>query len=211
MGCCENELKIYAVTEFVEGGNLKEVGHLTPTPIITVFVISNLLHPLLILLQLILKSITTSKPIKWRLRISFAEDCARALAYLHARQIIHRDLKSENLLLTANKRIKVCDFGLSRETPRNVEERRRLSFCGTDAYMAPEIVLGMPFDTSVDIFSFGIILLELIFGVVGDAPGKRAGGVRGGYEHCGNFINQYPPPPNTFLRSVASYPQSLFS
>jgi LIM domain kinase 1 len=50
-------------------------------------------------------------PFPWRLRLSFAVDVARAVAYMHARKCMHRDLKPENLLLTENYRVKVCDFG----------------------------------------------------------------------------------------------------
>lgn len=53
-------------------------------------------------------------PFPWRLRISFATDIARALAYLHARNTMHRDLKGENLLVSDNERLKACDFGLAR-------------------------------------------------------------------------------------------------
>ncbi|KAJ3124790.1 hypothetical protein HK100_011115, partial [Physocladia obscura] len=95
-------------------------------------------------------------------------DVAKAIAYLHSRGIIHRDLKSDNLLVTENKRIKVCDFGFSRPYPTNAQETRRLSFCGTDAYMAPEIILCMEFDQKVDIFSYGVILCELAVNAVAD-------------------------------------------
>ncbi|KAJ3288037.1 hypothetical protein HK104_008351, partial [Borealophlyctis nickersoniae] len=139
MGSCVHDNKVYLVTEFVPGGNLK---------------------------QWILD---TTKEFPWRLRISFATDIARALAYLHAHKIIHRDLKSENLLITENRRIKICDFGFSREAARTTDERRKLSFCGTDAYMAPEIMLGMSFDETVDIFSFGVILCEILTRTVADA------------------------------------------
>lgn len=50
-------------------------------------------------------------PLPWRLRLSFAIDIVRALAYLHARQCLHRDLKGENLLITDNLRVKMTDFG----------------------------------------------------------------------------------------------------
>jgi LIM domain kinase 1 len=102
-----------------------------------------------------------SKPLPWRLRLSFATDIARALAYLHARKCIHRDLKGENLLLTANGRLKITDFGFARIAARNQEESRRLTFCGTDAYMSPEILLGFEFDLPTDIFSMGVILAEI--------------------------------------------------
>ncbi|KAJ3213967.1 hypothetical protein HK099_007097 [Clydaea vesicula] len=138
MGVCIHENKCYIVTEYVGGGNLKEL------------------------------LLDATKNLDWREKLSFAIDSARAMVYLHSREIIHRDLKSENFLLTDNKRLKVCDFGLSRETPITPEDVQSLSFCGTDAYMAPEMMLCMPFDTSVDIFSFGIIILEIIFRVVAD-------------------------------------------
>ncbi|KAF8622800.1 hypothetical protein AX15_006728 [Amanita polypyramis BW_CC] len=98
----------------------------------------------------------------WRLRVSFATDVARALAYLHARKCIHRDLKGENLLVTSNGRLKITDFGFARIAARNEEESKRLTFCGTDAYMSPEILLGNEFDLPTDIFSLGIIFCEIV-------------------------------------------------
>ncbi|KIJ61262.1 hypothetical protein HYDPIDRAFT_97020 [Hydnomerulius pinastri MD-312] len=102
-----------------------------------------------------------NKPFPWRLRLSFATDIARALAYLHARKCIHRDLKGENLLVTANGRLKITDFGFARIAARNEEESKRLTFCGTDSYMSPEILLGEEFDLPTDIFSLGIIFCEI--------------------------------------------------
>jgi LIM domain kinase 1 len=83
------------------------------------------------------------------------------MAYLHARHCIHRDLKPENLLITANGRIKVTDFGFARIMAQTVEETRRLTFCGTDSYMSPEILMGDAFGLETDIFSLGIIFCEL--------------------------------------------------
>ncbi|KAK0463124.1 kinase-like domain-containing protein [Desarmillaria tabescens] len=103
-----------------------------------------------------------SKPFPWRLRLSFATDIARALAYLHARKCIHRDLKGENLLVTSNGRLKITDFGFARIAARNEEELKRLTFCGTDSYMSPEVLLGDEFDLPTDIFSLGIILCEIV-------------------------------------------------
>lgn len=93
--------------------------------------------------------------------MSFATDITRALAYLHARKCIHRDLKGENLLVTANGRLKITDFGFARIAARNEEESKRLTFCGTDSYMSPEILLGHEFDLQTDIFSLGIIFCEI--------------------------------------------------
>jgi len=102
-----------------------------------------------------------NKPFPWRLRISFATDIARALAYLHARKCIHRDLKGENLLVTTNGRLKITDFGFARIAARNEEESKRLTFCGTDSYMSPEILLSKEFDLPTDIFSLGMIFCEI--------------------------------------------------
>lgn len=82
-------------------------------------------------------------PFPWRLRISFATDIARALAYLHARNTMHRDLKGENLLVSDNERLKACDFGLARVahavvngSGNNDADARKPSdmytYCGTD-------------------------------------------------------------------------------
>lgn len=101
------------------------------------------------------------KPFPWRLRLSFATDVARALAYLHARRCIHRDLKGENLLVTSNGRLKITDFGFARIAARNADESKRLTFCGTDSYMSPEILLGNEFDLPTDIYSLGVIFCEI--------------------------------------------------
>lgn len=76
-------------------------------------------------------------------------------------QCIHRDLKGENLLLTANLRLKITDFGFARIAARNASESKRLTFCGTDAYMSPEILLGTPFDLPTDLFSLGVVFSEI--------------------------------------------------
>ncbi|PPR02831.1 hypothetical protein CVT24_002228 [Panaeolus cyanescens] len=123
--------RIFIVSEFIENGNVRLYIH------------------------------DKSKPFPWKLRISFATDVARALAYLHARKCIHRDLKGENLLVTTNGRLKITDFGFARIAARNEEESKRLTFCGTDSYMSPEILLGDEFDLPTDIFSLGIIFCEI--------------------------------------------------
>jgi len=102
-----------------------------------------------------------NKPLPWRLRLSFATDIVRAVSYLHARQCIHRDLKPENLLITANGRVKVTDFGFARIVAQTAEETRRLTFCGTDSYMSPEILIGEAFGLETDVYSLGIIFCEL--------------------------------------------------
>jgi LIM domain kinase 1 len=101
-------------------------------------------------------------PFPWRLRVSFVIDVTRGLAYLHARNCLHRDLKGENLLVTENERLKICDFGFARIAARNEEEMRRMSYCGTDGYMSPEILMGEEFGLPTDVFSLGVIFIEIV-------------------------------------------------
>ncbi|KAG0349012.1 hypothetical protein BG005_011224, partial [Podila minutissima] len=132
MGICKRKKRFYIITEFLPLGNLRQWIQ------------------------------DESKEFGWDTRISFAIDISLALAYLHHKNIIHRDLKGENLLVSENMRIKVCDFGFSRVEAKDDDEMRRISYCGTDGYMAPEILLGEDFDCSVDVFSFGVILSEMM-------------------------------------------------
>ncbi|CAM9271886.1 unnamed protein product, partial [Sphacelaria rigidula] len=88
-------------------------------------------------------------------RVRMALDISRSMAYLHSRDppIIHRDLKSLNLLLASdNVTVKLCDFGLVRTT---------VTAAGTPAYMAPELLQGRPFNKTVDVYAFGILLWEV--------------------------------------------------
>ncbi|KAG8770370.1 hypothetical protein FRC15_004112, partial [Serendipita sp. 397] len=129
-----------------------------PPPSNTIYIISEFIPSGNLRTYLFNKSL----PLPWRLRLSFATDIARALAYLHARNCIHRDLKGENLLVTSNGRLKITDFGFARIAARNLEESKRLTFCGTDSYMSPEIQIGQEFGLPTDIFSLGVIFCEII-------------------------------------------------
>jgi serine/threonine protein kinase len=75
------------------------------------------------------------------------------MLYVHRKNIIHRDLKSDNLLVTGEGTIKLCDFGLARTTTR--EGTDYTAQIGTMEYMAPEVINSEPYDKSVDVFSFG--------------------------------------------------------
>jgi serine/threonine protein kinase len=101
--------------------------------------------------------------IGWERALGFALDMARGINTLHTWKtpIVHRDLKSLNLLVNSEWRVKVADFGLSRfTTGTNLETFKKL--CGTFAYCAPEIFGGFSFTTKSDVYSMGIVLWELI-------------------------------------------------
>jgi len=83
-----------------------------------------------------------------------------AVYFLHRNNIIHRDIKPENILIGDNDLLKLCDFGWAKEL--NVNNRN--TFCGTLEYMAPEIVGCEKYDCSVDVWSLGILLYELLMG-----------------------------------------------
>lgn len=91
--------------------------------------------------------------------IRFGVDIARGVNYIHQKcNIIQRDLKARNILVDVHLNAKVADFGLSRIK----EEDAGMTACGTPAWTAPEIVKLEPYDEKVDVYSFGIVMWELI-------------------------------------------------
>jgi len=87
-----------------------------------------------------------------------------AIQYVHSLGIAHRDLKPENLLLSGEEGkadfIKIADFGLSKD----FGEEQLSTSCGTPDYVAPEVLMGEPYDKSVDIWSIGVITYVLLCG-----------------------------------------------
>jgi len=110
-------------------------------------------------LQVVLKKQSEYK-LDWDERVQMALDVARGVDYLHTFKspIIHRDLKSSNLLVTQDMRVKVGDFGAS----RHIIPSGLMSCCGTPVYMAPEVLRGEKYDEQADIYSFGIVMWEIM-------------------------------------------------
>ncbi|XP_055728187.1 serine/threonine-protein kinase PAK 5-like isoform X3 [Salvelinus fontinalis] len=86
----------------------------------------------------------------------------RALSYLHTQGVIHRDIKSDSILLTSDGRIKLSDFGFCAQVSKEVPKRK--SLVGTPYWMAPEVISRLPYGTEVDIWSLGIMVIEMIDG-----------------------------------------------
>jgi len=140
LGLCKDPSGIYIVTEFIPGGDLRS------------------------------KLKNENMQLSWLLRVKIAIDVAYAMNYLHSKNMIHRDLKSQNLLVCEDWKIKVCDFGFARKAEAKADY---LTMCGTDEWMAPEVGLGEKYDTRADVFSYGMVLCEL---VTRRKPPKRAPG-----------------------------------
>nr|XP_028564160.1 LIM domain kinase 1 isoform X1 [Podarcis muralis] len=137
----------------------------------------------------------------WSQRVSFAKDIAAGMAYLHSMNIIHRDLNTHNCLVRENKSVVVADFGLARlmvdeknqlATLKKPDRRKRYTVVGNPYWMAPEMINGRSYDEKVDVFSFGIILCEIIGRVSAD-PDYLPRTLDFGLNVRG-FLDRYCPP-----------------
>uniref|UniRef100_A0A6N2LUP3 non-specific serine/threonine protein kinase n=1 Tax=Salix viminalis TaxID=40686 RepID=A0A6N2LUP3_SALVM len=129
IGACTESPHLCIVTEFMHGGNLYDYLHKN--------------HNVLKLPQL----------------LKFAIDVCKGMEYLHQNNIIHRDLKTANLLMDTQNVVKVADFGVARFQNQGGVMTAET---GTYRWMAPEVINHQPYDQKADIFSFAIVLWELV-------------------------------------------------
>uniref|UniRef100_A0A453DJ87 Protein kinase domain-containing protein n=1 Tax=Aegilops tauschii subsp. strangulata TaxID=200361 RepID=A0A453DJ87_AEGTS len=128
-GACTKQRKYLIVTEYMAGGNLYDFLHK---------------HNNTLELSLILR---------------IAIGISKGMDYLHQNNIIHRDLKSANLLIGDGQVVKIADFGVSRQRS---QEGDMTAETGTYRWMAPEVINHKPYDHKADVFSFAIVLWELV-------------------------------------------------
>ncbi|KAL5017333.1 hypothetical protein ScPMuIL_006922 [Solemya velum] len=155
MGVLYKDKKLNLIVEYVAGGSLKEILH------------------------------DFSNPLSWVQKVKFAKDISSGMSYLHGMDIIHRDLNSQNCLVRKDMTIVVADFGLARVIPEHVDfckperhqstkgkrrshRKKRYTVVGSPYWMAPEMLTGQSYDEKVDIFSYGIVLCEIIGEIMAD-------------------------------------------
>ncbi len=141
------------------------------------------------------ESLRKLEPMPLRKSIDIAAQIAEGLAAAHAAGIIHRDLKPENIMVTRDGRAKILDFGLARvvvpqsddpDATQAISKTDPGAVMGTVGYMSPEQVRGKPVDHRSDIFSFGLVLYEML-------GGKRAFHADSAVETMNAILTQDPP------------------
>jgi len=105
----------------------------------------------------------SGRQIRPSLLVGWSMQIADGMHYLHAHKIIHRDLKSPNVLVGADDMLKISDFGTCKEFS---EKSAKMTFAGTVAWMAPEVIRNEPCSEKVDVWSFGVLIWELLTGEV---------------------------------------------
>ena len=126
----------------------------------------------------------------------YIHDLSIALNYCHTKHVIHRDIKPENLLIGHKGEIKIADFGWSVHAPTS----RRTTLCGTLDYLPPEMVEGREHDSTVDIWSLGVLMYEFLVG----NPPFEANGYRATYRRISNIDLRFPPTVSLGARDLIS-------
>ena len=125
-------------------------------------------HLPVLLMELLDENLThflerSNEPLPYHLQLSLWYDIALALAFLHSKGIIHRDLSGNNVLMIAGSRAKVTDFGMSKLTVINASMSRLTQCPGTPFYMSPEALTEPPvYSKQLDIFSSGVIAVQIV-------------------------------------------------
>lgn len=143
----------------------KAAAGLSHPNIATIYAIEETEDEMFIVMEYIkgkdLKEIVEKKQLSTHEIIGIATQIAKGLNTAHKKKIIHRDIKSANIMVTEHGRVKIMDFGLAK-LGRGVQNTREQSTMGTASYMSPEQINGENTDHRSDIWSFGVILYEML-------------------------------------------------
>ncbi|KAJ3695088.1 hypothetical protein LUZ60_000465 [Juncus effusus] len=127
-----------------------------------------------------------TKPLTWKQRLRIAYESAQGLDYLHKScnpPLIHRDVKTNNILLNSDLQSKIADFGLSRAFDNKDSSHVSTAVVGTPGYLDPEYYTSYQLSEKSDVFSFGVVLLEIVTGQTPIIPGPEGG-------HISKWVNQ---------------------
>ena len=122
----------------------------------------------ILLMELMDESLTkflehSTTPLAYHLQVNLSYDVALALAYLHSNGVVHRDLSSNNVLITAGSKAKVTDFGMLKLLEQNMRMTPLTKCPGTEAYMPPEALSDEPeYTNKLDCFSLGVLMIQII-------------------------------------------------
>ncbi|CAI9598965.1 unnamed protein product, partial [Staurois parvus] len=140
MGVCVHQGQLHALIEYINSGNLEQL-------------------------------LDSNQHLAWTVRVKLGLDVALGLAYLHSKGIFHRDLTSKNCLIKSDENgysAVVADFGLAEKIPDYSDGSEKLAVVGSPYWMAPEVLRDEPYNEKADIFSYGIILCEVIARIQAD-------------------------------------------
>ncbi|RHZ22621.1 hypothetical protein DYB37_013482 [Aphanomyces astaci] len=130
-----------AVLEYMDSGDLRQLLDNTPPP-----------SP---------EFLTNSPSFSWRQKLECALSVGHALVYLKQQHVIHRDLKSRNVLLDSKRGTKLADFGIAKHLHDDPTHASMTTGVGTYRWMAPEVLTFRRYSVAVDVYSFGVLLTEL--------------------------------------------------
>lgn len=162
---CSPDLDLYIVTELMERGSIRDVLD------------------------------SKGANLRWDIRLKLLSDAAKGMAYLHSRNVIHRDLKPRNLLVNQRWVCKVADFGAS---TIQAQTNKTMTVIGTPAYMAPEVLAHTKYSEKADVYSFGVIIVEVY---TGEAPytGPEFADIRNQVQLISRIVNDHLHPDTSSL------------
>ena len=133
-------------------------------------------------------------PLDSELIVSVARQIVEALRYVHRRDIIHRDIKPQNIIIDDEGRVKVTDFGIARARGGASLTEVGTSI-GTAHYISPEQAQGLPVEAASDLYSLGVVMYEMATGRL-PFDGENSVGIA--MQH----VNDAPRPPSTFVPDI---------